>query len=127
MIAKFSTVDAYIAAQPAPVQEGLKQLRQTIKTLVPDAEEGISYGMPGYKYKGSLLWFAAFKTHYGLYPHAKAIEVFREKLSPYAISKGAIRFPLDQPLPLELVAEIVQFRLEENKRKATLKSNPVKP
>jgi len=116
------TVDEYISRQPEAVQKGLEQMRQTIRKVAPAAEEGISYGMPGFKDDGSLVWYAAFKNHYGLYPHAKAIEVFKEKLTAYEVSKGAIRFHLNKPLPLKLIAEIVRFRLNENKTKAATRS-----
>ena len=78
------------------------------------AKELISYQIPGFTLRGSLVWFAAFKDHIGFYPKASGIEEFKEKLSAYEISKGTVRFPLDKPIPLDLIQEIVRFRVREN-------------
>jgi uncharacterized protein YdhG (YjbR/CyaY superfamily) len=110
----FSTVDEYIALQPASVKAGLDLLRKTIKTAAPDAEETISYQMPAYRLKGMLAFFSAAKKHYGFYPTASPIIAFREKLKSYETSKGAIRFPLDKPIPVKLVTEIVKWKVNQN-------------
>lgn len=104
----------YIAAQPAPQRSALKQLRSIIKKAAPKAEEVISYRMPGYKYHGMLVWFAGCKNHYALYPKSKAISVFKHKLKDYGTSKGTIKFPLNKPVPVKLVTDIVKFNIKEN-------------
>jgi uncharacterized protein YdhG (YjbR/CyaY superfamily) len=107
-------VDAYIALFPPEIQALLQQLRQTIKQTAPDAVEMISYGIPAYKLKTMLVWFAAHTNHIGLYPRGSGIEVFKKELKGYKVSKGTIQFPLDKPLPLDLVGRLVLFRVAEN-------------
>ncbi|MDP4240178.1 MAG: DUF1801 domain-containing protein [Bacteroidota bacterium] len=114
-------VNEYIAGFPVEIQSILEQLRLAIKAVAPEATEVISYGMPGYKLNGMLVWFAAFKNHIGFYPKAAAIEVFKGDLAIYKCSKGAIQFPLNKPLPLELIKRIVKFRAEENLQQAKSK------
>ncbi len=114
---KTDLVTAYIAAFHGNTQKMLKQLRATIKKAAPKAEEVISYGMPGYKLNGMLVWFAGYAKHIGFYPKPSAIKAFKKELSPYKMSKGAIQFPLDKPLPLELIAKMVKFRAKENLQK----------
>jgi uncharacterized protein YdhG (YjbR/CyaY superfamily) len=92
-------------------------LRQLIRDSAPDAEEAISYQMPTFKLNGNLIWFAAFKKHIGLYPKTSAIEIFRKELSNYEVSKGTVRFPLDKPIPFDLVRKIVKYRVKENLEK----------
>ncbi|MGD0450052.1 MAG: DUF1801 domain-containing protein [Candidatus Bathyarchaeia archaeon] len=111
---KFRTIDEYIATYPKNVQIILEELRQAIKEAAPEAEETISYQMPAFKQNGVLVWFAAFKNHIGFFPKISAIKAFKEKLSSYQTSKGTIQFPIDEPIPLELVKEIVKFRAKEN-------------
>jgi uncharacterized protein YdhG (YjbR/CyaY superfamily) len=113
----FRTIDEYIASLPKEQQEVLQALRQAIREAAPEAEEAISYQMPAFKQKGVLVWFAAFKKHIGFYPKTSAIEVFKKELSGYEVSKGTIRFPLDQPVPFDLVKKIVTYRVKENLRK----------
>ncbi len=108
------TIDAYIATFPKNIQISLLELRQAIRDAAPEAQEVISYQMPAFKQNGILVWFAAFENHIGFYPKSSAIEAFREKLSPYQTSKGTVRFPNNKPLPLELVKEMVRFRVKEN-------------
>ena len=110
----FKTKDEYIASFPQNVQAALQQTRQAIKEAAPQAKEVISYSMPAFKQNGILVWFAAFKNHIGFFPKVSAMEVFKEKLSPYQTSKGTIRFPLDEPIPVDLVKEIVMFRVKED-------------
>ncbi len=112
-----SSIDDYIAGFPESVQNKLQELRAAIKVAAPDAEEKISYQMPAFAQKGILVYFAAHKNHIGFYPTSSGIEKFKEELSTYEISKGAIRFPLDKSIPYELVKKIVSFRLQENLNK----------
>ena len=119
--AQFSTVDEYLAVQPNELRATLEQLRKIIKKAAPEAEEVISYQMPAFKLNGILVWYAGYNNHYGFYPTSKAIQVFKDKLTPYEVSKGTIRFPLNKPVPVKLVTEIVRFRIKENLDKAALK------
>ena len=115
---KPTSIDQYIAAQPVSVRTGLEKLRITIKKAAPKAEEVISYQMPGFRFHGILVWFAAANDHYGFYPFPKTIDAFKSKLVTYELSKGTIKFPLDKPIPVKLITEIVKFRVIENlKRK----------
>jgi len=120
---KFKTVDEYISLQPKNVKPLLQQIRKTIKEAAPDAEELISYNMPGYKLKGMLVYFAAWKEHIGFYGASSTlVEKFKKELSAYEISKGTIKFPFDQQLPLPLITKIVKYRAKENLEKAAAKS-----
>jgi uncharacterized protein YdhG (YjbR/CyaY superfamily) len=110
----FKTIDEYIESFPNDIQATLSELRQAVREAAPQAQEAISYQMPAFKQNGILVYFAAFKTHIGFFPTASGVETFKEKLSAYETSKGTIRFPIDKPLPLELVKEIVRFRVKEN-------------
>lgn len=113
----FKTIEEYIASFPPNIQTLLRQLRAAIHEAAPGAEEAISYQMPAFKQNGVLVYFAAFKNHIGFFPTAKGIEAFKENLSSYKTSKGTIQFPLDQPLPLDLVKEIVEVRVKQNQEK----------
>jgi uncharacterized protein YdhG (YjbR/CyaY superfamily) len=110
----FKTIDEYIATFPKNVQIILEELRQAIRESAPAAEETISYQMPAFKLNGILVWFAAFKNHFGFYPKTSAIEAFKEELSGYETSKGTIRFPINKPIPFNLVKKIVRYRVKEN-------------
>ncbi len=112
-----TNIDAYIAAFPEDVQERLQTIRATIRAAAPEATETISYAMPTFKLKGNLVHFAAFKHHIGFYPAPSGLEAFAEQLAPYKHSKGAVQFPLDQPLPLDLVTDITKFRVAETQKK----------
>ena len=112
--AGFGSIDEYIASFPPDIQARLEAMRATIRAAAPDAEEKISYQMPTFFLKGNLVHFAAFKQHIGFYPVPRGIEEFKEELSIYKGAKGSVQFPLDQPLPLDLVARIVRFRVAEN-------------
>jgi uncharacterized protein YdhG (YjbR/CyaY superfamily) len=116
-----ASIDDYIATFPKEIQRMLQELRATIHAAAPEATEKISYQMPTFYLKGNLIHFAAFKNHIGLYPAPSGIEAFKEELSRYASSKGAVQFPIDKPLPLELVSRIVKFRVAENLNKAASK------
>lgn len=102
---------------PDDVQEKLQAIRRTVHECAPEAVEAISYSMPTFKLNGNLVHFAAFQRHIGFYPTASSIAAFQEKLGRYHHSKGAVQFPLDEPLPLGLVREIVMYRVEENRAK----------
>lgn len=125
MIANKNTpknIDEYIAGFPAAVQASLEQLRATIRKAAPDAEETISYQIPTFKQDGNLVHFAAYKNHIGFYPGSGGIKYFQDELSIFEGSKGTVRFPIDKPLPLKLIAEVVKFRVKVNKEKASLKA-----
>lgn len=115
---KPNTIDEYIAGFPNDVQEKLQQIRETIKKAAPDAEETIKYAMPTFTLNGNLVYFAGFKNHIGFYATPKGNEAFQKELSAYKQGKGSIQFPLDQPMPLDLITKMVNYRLEENLGKA---------
>jgi len=114
-----SEVDEYLARVPEPARSTLNRIRAVIRSAVPpEATEVISYGMPAFRYKGALMGYAAFPNHCGLYPMDPAVIVaFRDELKGYETSKGAIRFPIDKPLPAGLVKKLVKARVAENERK----------
>lgn len=114
-------IDEYIAGFPDKVQEILNKIRVTIKNAAPDAEEKISYQMPTFWLKGNLVHFAAFKNHIGFYPIPSGIEEFKDELSAYEGGRGSVRFPLDKPIPFDLISKIVKFRVNENLNKAEAK------
>jgi uncharacterized protein YdhG (YjbR/CyaY superfamily) len=107
-----NAIDAYIAAQPENLQPFLRQVRDTIRTVLPEAEERISWSMPTYWDKHNIIHFAAFKKHIGIYPGPKAIENFTGRLMDYKTSKGALQLPYSKPLPLELIADIAKWCYE---------------
>ena len=104
----------YILQFPPDVQQKLNALREAILEIVPDATEKIAYGIPTFYVKGNLVHFAAYKSHIGFYPASSGIDAFREELAPYKLSRGTVQFPLDKPLPMELIRRIVKYRLAEN-------------
>ena len=120
--AGFRSIDAYIATFPKEIQGILEALRATIRASAPDAEEKLSYRMPTFALKGNLVHFAAFKNHIGFYPTSSGIAAFGQELSKYAGAKGSVRFPLDQPLPMDLIGRIVRFRVVENLASAATRS-----
>jgi len=107
-------IDAYIAQFPEEIQVLLLQMRATIHSAAPNATEAISYQIPTFKLNGNLVHFAAYKKHIGFYPASSGIEAFKDELSIYKSAKGSVQFPIDKPLPLELVTRIVQYRVAEN-------------
>jgi len=117
------TVDQYIAAFPTDVKKRMQQLRKTIKAAAPKADELISYQMPGYKYFGMLVYFAAFKNHIGFYPGAGGILEFYKKLSSFKSAKGSVQFPHDRPIPYDIISKIVKFRVKQNEEKISLKKS----
>ena len=115
---EFKSVNDYIATFPKNVQSILEEFRQAIHEVAPEAEETISYQMPAFKLNGILVWFAAHKNHIGFYPRVSAIVAFKDKLSLYEVSKGTVQFPLNEPIPFELIKEMVRFRVKENLAKS---------
>ncbi|HEX6981692.1 MAG TPA: DUF1801 domain-containing protein [Balneolaceae bacterium] len=110
----FKSIDEYISAFPEDVQEVLEQIRRIIQKAVPEAEEVISYQMPTFRLNGILVHFAAHKHHIGFYPTPSGITAFPEELPPYEPAKGSVKFPLNEPMPLDLKSDMVKFRAEEN-------------
>lgn len=107
-------IDEYIAGFPAEVQAILQKIRTTIRKAAPGAEEKISYQIPSFALHGNLIHFAAFKKHIGLYPAPRTVAKFKHELSAYEGGKGTVQFPLDKPIPFDLIKRIVQFRVERN-------------
>ena len=114
-------IDEYIAGFPKEIQKILQQLRAIIKKSAPGAEELINYNMPAFKWNGMLVWFAAYKNHIGFYPTSLPIRIFKDDLTNYKTSKGAIQFPIDKPLPAKLINKIVKFRIKVNLEKTKTK------
>lgn len=112
------SIDEYILQFPKEVQDVLQDLRNVIKESAPEAVEKISYQMPAFALHGNLVYFAVNKNHIGFYPTSSGIAAFKHKLTDYKSSKGAVQFPKDQPLPYDLISEIVKFRVTENRNKA---------
>ena len=112
--AKPSSVDSYISAFPKETQKILQELRATIKKAAPDAEESISYAMPGYKLFGKpLVYFAGYEHHIGFYATPSGHTEFEKELSKYKQGKGSVQFPIDKPVPLALIARMVKFKVKE--------------
>jgi uncharacterized protein YdhG (YjbR/CyaY superfamily) len=112
-----TTIDEYIAQFPEDIQQLLNKIRAVCKEAAPEAVEKISYQMPAFYQKGNLVWFAAFKDHISLFPAPSGIKTFEEEIAPYKHAKGTIHFPLNQPIPYDLIRRIVVFRVEENTKK----------
>jgi len=111
-------VDEYLARVPEPARSTLNKVRAAIRSAAPaEATEAISYGIPTFKYKGPLIWFAAFSNHCSLFPTASVIEAFKNELKGFDTSKGTIHFPVDQPLPAALVKKMVKARMAEKEQK----------
>lgn len=116
--ASFASIDEYIASFPEETQKILEELRATIRSAAPDAEEKISYQMPAFALKGSLVHFAAWKKHIGFYGDFSAMQVLEREMAFYVNEKGILKFPLDKPLPLKLIGDIVTLKVAENLRNA---------
>jgi uncharacterized protein YdhG (YjbR/CyaY superfamily) len=114
-----TSIDEYISTFPPPVRALLERVRQTVRAAVPEAQETISYRMPAFRLNGILLYFAAFKSHIGIYPPVSGDPSLERALSPYAGPKGNLKFPLDQPLPYDLIARIVTLRAKQQATKAS--------
>src|SRR6266498_945604 len=108
------TIDEYIEGFPNDIQAILKKMRRTIRKAAPGAQETIKYQMPTFTLNGNLVHFAAFKNHIGFYPVPTGIEKFKKELSVYEGAKGSVQFPLDKPIPYDLISKIVMFRVKEN-------------
>ena len=120
--AKFMTIDAYLASFPKEVQGILEKIRQTIRKAAPGATEAISYQIPTFKLNGSnLVHFAAWKEHIGFYATPSGNVAFKNELARYKVAKGSIQFPLDEPIPYDLVAKITKFRVTETQVKKKAK------
>ncbi len=117
-----TTIQAYIAEFPASTRKLLNQVLKTIKEAAPAASEKMAYGIPTIYQEGNLGQFAWYKNHIGFYPGADGIAFFEDKLADYKRAKGSVQFPIDQPLPLKLVTEIVQFRVKQNLEKSVQKN-----
>lgn len=121
-MSKPSTIDAYLATIPAEAAEMVNKIRQIIQKAAPKAEEGLSYGIGGFKQNGKyFIYYSGYKKHTSIYPAPRGHEDFEEELSVYKGGKGTVQFPLDKPLPTALIRRIVLFRLKENEEKAGLK------
>lgn len=119
MKSEYASIDEYIASFPNEAQKKLIALRNLIKRLAPEATEKISYQMPTFFLNGNLVHFAAYSNHIGFYPTPSGISQFKRELTGYEHAKGSVQFPLDEPLPIELISKIVEFRVEENQAKNT--------
>ena len=122
----FNSIDEYIATFPADIQKLLQEVRTTIKAAAPEAEEKISYQMPTFFLNGNLVHFAAFKNHIGFYPAPTGMEAFAQDLAQYKGAKGSVQFPLNKPMPLDLITRIVKYRVAENLKKAGMKAGKKK-
>ena len=119
---KPNNIDEYIAGFPKETQKILEQIRATIKKAAPDAEETVSYAIPTFILKGQyLIYFAGYKNHIGLYPAPRENEAFKKELAVYKGGKGTVQFPLDKPMPLDLITKIVKFRIKKNLEEAKKK------
>lgn len=111
---KPTTIDEYITSFPAETQKILQKLREDLQKMIPDAKQKISYAIPTFTLNGNLIHFAGYKNHIGLYPGGKAIEVLADDLKDYHTSKGTVQFPIDKPLPMDLIKKIVDFCIAQN-------------
>jgi len=124
---KPENIDQYIASFPKETQSILQQVRQTIQKSAPEATEKISYAMPTFYFHGNLVHFAAYPHHIGFYALPSGNETFQKEISKYHTGKGSIQFPINEPMPLELIAKIVEFRIQENLLKAESKKKSTGP
>lgn len=118
-----ATIDEYIAQFPDDVQVILQKIRSTIHAVAPDAEEAIKYQIPTFVLNGNLVHFGGFRHHVGLYPTPRGIEAFREELAAYEGGKGTVKFPLDKPIPYDLIRRIVEYRVAQNRDGKTEKKS----
>lgn len=117
-------IDEYIARFPPEIQAILSQIRAVVREAAPDAEEAIAYQMPTFRLNGNLVHFAAFKNHIGFYPTPGGIEQFAAELAQYPGAKGSVQFPLDRPIPYDLIRRITAYRAAESRGKAAKKRSP---
>ena len=121
-----NNIDEYIAGFPPDSQVILQKVRETIRAAAPGAKEKISYAIPTFDYKGNLVHFAGYHNHVGFYPGSSGIEKFKEAISGYKNAKGSVQFPLDKPIPYDLITRIVLYRVRENEERAMAKKNQSK-
>lgn len=118
----FADLNAYISEFPEEIRVILEQIRETIQKAAPEAKEAIKYGMPTFILNGNLVHFAAYKNHIGFYPAPNGIDAFIDELAVYRTGKGTIQFPIDKPIPFDLITKVVKFRVEENLQKVKRKA-----
>lgn len=114
---EYKSINDYISSFPEHIQEKLTELREAIREEAPEAQEKISYQMPTFYLNGNLVHFAAYSKHIGFYPTPSGIEAFKSELSKYKSAKGSVQFPMEEPLPIELIKKIVKYRVEESLKK----------
>jgi uncharacterized protein YdhG (YjbR/CyaY superfamily) len=119
---EYADINAFIADFPEEIQAILERIRTTIQEAAPEAKEAIKYGMPTFVSNGNLVHFAAYKNHIGFYPAPTGIDAFIEDLAPYRTGKGTVQFPIDKPIPYDLITKVVKFRVEENLKKRKKKN-----
>jgi len=112
-LSDYNDIEGYISNFPKEIQPLLQEVRKTIQKAAPEATEDIRYGIPTFRFRGNLVHFAAYDTHIGFYPTPSGIEAFKDELSKFELGKGTVRFPLNAPIPLELIKKIVEFRVKE--------------
>lgn len=119
----FATINEYISEFPEEIRFKLEQIREIIQQAAPEAKEAVRYGMPTFVLNGNLVHFAAYKNHIGFYPAPSGIDAYLDELAVYRTGKGTIQFPIDQPIPFNLIKKVVEFRVNENlgKRKGKVK------
>ena len=122
MKVEIDSIDAYSSGLNSEGKAAVEQVRLLAAKLIPNCSERMSYGMPSFESNGIIFWFAVWKTHFGLYPKAKALEVLAPKLKNYKTSKGCVQFPSGQALPIKLITEIIKFRLKEHKEELVAKA-----
>ena len=123
---KFESVAQYFSVFPAKTKALLKEMKKIIQEAAPEAEEVISYNMPAFKQHGVLVYYAAYEKHIGFYPTGSGIAAFQKEIAAYKNSKGAVQFPLDEPLPKALITKMVKYRVKEDKEKAKEKAKKKK-
>ena len=111
-------IDDYISGLPPDIQQIFQQIRMSIKKAAPESEEVISYGMPAFKLNGNLVWVGAFSKHIGFYPKVTGTEALKKELLNFKGTKGSVHFPLDKPMPFDLITEMVRVRFSENLQEA---------
>jgi len=114
---EYADINSFIAEFPEEIQAILEQIRATIQQAAPEAKEAIKYGMPTFVLNGNLVHFSAYKNHIGFYPAPTGIDAFIDELAVYRTGKGTIQFPIDKPIPFDLITKVVKFRVEENLKK----------
>ncbi len=117
-----TTIDEYIAQCPEDVRPVLQKIRATIHKAAPEATEKISYQMPGFDLNGALVWFAPHDDYIGFYPTGEGVAAFKTELAGYEGTKGSVHFPLNKPMPYDLITKIVKYRVEQNRKKSSARS-----